>query len=164
MDNELSFCLPICEKDNIISKFKKIKELKKDPRTYEKTIQFKSCDFNKREEGCLELKIFANEKEASCKLLWNNNNDRKEINIRYSEKEKVLSMITSIMNFKITEIFDKHRTRFFNDNLEICVDEYKEYLLVLINNNYLEKTHMDKIIQELDLDVKDNKKLILKNN
>ena len=99
MEYEVRFYYASEKLDELINKLSSIKELTKDLRTYEKTIQYNHCDtkydfYSKDIDGRFRVRISKNDEVAKCKLSWKrrlqdthatevNKEEEKEVNIPY---------------------------------------------------------------------------------
>ena len=75
MEYEVRFYYNINELNNILNNLKKENELKEQPRTYEKTIQYNHSDerynfYSQKIDGRFRVRISSNENETKCKLSW----------------------------------------------------------------------------------------------
>ena len=75
MEYEVRFYYESDELKNILKNLKKESDLKEQPRTYEKTIQYNHSDkrfnfYSKEIDGRFRLRISTNEKDTKCKLSW----------------------------------------------------------------------------------------------
>ena len=150
MEYEVRFYYANEELNNIIKKLKEIPNLKGQPRTYEKTIQYNHSDerfnfYSKEIDGRFRLRISANEKDTKCKLSWKrrlksttetevNKEEEKEVRINPNDIDNFLFVISNVMHFTTVESYERYRTVFENDEVEISVDEYPFGICVEVEN------------------------------
>jgi len=177
MEYEIRFYYPLEEYKNIVLMLEKIKELKNNGKYYEKTSQFnhpnKEYDFYKKEiDGRFRIRITKQGNNSKCKISWKkrlensinskiNKEEEKELNINYSEYDNLLYIVKKVLHLKEVESYERYRTTFTNDEVEISVDEYPFGLALEIeskNNNNPEKV-IDKYIKILKLDYKKSYRL-----
>ncbi len=140
MEYEVRFYKPFEEIEGVIKKLNSIRELKKSDRTYEKTIQYNHCDpkfdfYTKEVDGRFRIRVSKNNNSSKCKVSWKrrlpstifglvNAEEEKELTIKIEEYENLIFIIENVMNFKIVESYERYRTTYSNDEVEIAVDEY----------------------------------------
>lgn len=163
MEYEVRFYYHQNELNNILNNLSKIPNLKNIPRTYEKTIQYNHSDsrydfYNKEIDGRFRVRISSNEKETKCKLSWKrrlknttetevNKEEEKEVRINPDDIDNFLYIINNIMHFSIIESYERYRTVFENDDVEISVDEYPFGICIEIENKSTTKNPED-IVKE----------------
>jgi len=139
MEYEIRYYYPTTELDIIINKIKNINDLNKGIRTYEKTMQFNHCDnrydfYTKEIDGRFRVRLSSNEEYSKCKISWKrrlkeintdiNSEEEIELEIKYDEVSNLLFLINNVMHFPLIESYERYRTTFYNDEIEIAVDEY----------------------------------------
>lgn len=172
MEYEVRYYYPISKKEEIEEILSKFEELKKSLRTYEKTIQFNHCDerynfYSKEVDGRFRFRISSNEKESKCKLSWKrrlkdttddlvNKEEEKEVNIPFDDKDNFLYIISNVMRFPIVESYERYRTTYSNEEVEISVDEYPFGLALEVENKSVDKDPVEvvsKWVQKISLDL-----------
>lgn len=135
---------------NILKGLKGESGLKEQPRTYEKTIQYNHSDerfdfYSKEIDGRFRLRISANDNETKCKLSWKrrlkattetevNKEEEKEVRINPNDIDNFLFIISNVMHFTTVESYERYRTVFENDEVEISVDEYPFGVCIEVEN------------------------------
>ena len=178
MEYEVRFYYPKEELNNILLNLNSMKELKSSLRTYEKTIQYNHCDpeydfYSKKIDGRFRLRVSTNEKENKCKLSWKrrlpntretdvNKEEEKEVRINYNDYDNFVHIISNVMNFKLVESYERYRTVFENEDIEISVDEYPFGIALEIENKSETKNPEDNVkywVKKLNLDFSNSYKL-----
>ena len=119
-------------------------------RTYEKTVQFNHCDpnydfYSKEIDGRFRVRISSNDKETKCKLSWKrrlndttstnvNKEEEKEVKINKEDIDNFMFIVSNVMHFNVVESYERYRTVFENEDVEISVDEYPFGLALEIEN------------------------------
>ena len=150
MEYEVRFYYSTEELNSILEKLKQGKNLNSQPRTYEKTIQYNHCDskydfYSKEIDGRFRLRISLNEINTKCKLSWKrrlknttetevNKEEEKEVRINPDDIDNFLFIINKVMHFIVVESYERYRTIFENEEVEISVDEYPFGVFVEIEN------------------------------
>ena len=150
MEYEVRFYYEGNEKMNILKRIREEISLEEKPRTYEKTVQYNHCDkrfdfYSKEIDGRFRLRISSNDNETKCKLSWKrrlksttetevNKEEEKEVRINSEDIDNFLFIINNVMHFKTVESYERYRTVFENDEIEISVDEYPFGVCVEIEN------------------------------
>ncbi|MBE6161794.1 MAG: hypothetical protein E7158_06220 [Firmicutes bacterium] len=178
MEYEVRFYYASKKLEEIINKLSSFKELKQGLKTYEKTIQYNHCDskynfYSKEIDGRFRFRISSNNSESKCKLSWKrriqttyesevNKEEEREVNIPYEDLDNFLFIVENVMHFTVVESYERYRTIFYNDDIEISVDEYPFGLALEIENKSNEKNPED-VVKEwasnLNLDIKDSYRL-----
>ncbi len=159
MEYEVRFYCESEELQNILKKLKGESCLKEQPRTYEKTIQYNHSDerfnfYSKEIDGRFRLRVSANDNETKCKLSWKrrlkattetevNKEEEKEVRINPNDIDNFLFIISNVMHFMTVESYERYRTVFENDEVEISVDEYPFGVCVEVENKSTTKNPED---------------------
>lgn len=178
MEYEVRYYYPISKKEEIEEILSKFGELKKSLRTYEKTIQFNHCDerynfYSKEVDGRFRFRISSNEKESKCKLSWKkrlkdttndlvNKEEEKEVNIPFDDKDNFLYIISNVMKFPVVESYERYRTTYSNEDIEISIDEYPFGLALEIENKSTDKDPMEVVAdwtKKMNLDINNSYRL-----
>ena len=155
MEHEVRFYYSKSELTKIIDRLKNINELHSNLRLYEKTIQYNHVDpkydfYNKEVDGRLRLRISRNELNNKCKLSWKqrtkdtikdkvNVEIEKEVRINPNDIDNIIYIIENVMHFTIVESYERYRTIFENNDIEIAVDEYPFGICIEIENKSIDK-------------------------
>lgn len=155
MEYEVRFYFSTEKLNDIILKLKNIKELKMNERSYEKTTQFdhpdeKSSFYSNEIDGRFRVRVTKNETNSKCKLSWKrrikstlstdvNKEEEVELTIKYDEYENLMFIINNVLKMKSIESYERYRTIFTNDDVEISVDEYPFGIALEIENKSNDK-------------------------
>ncbi len=150
MEYEVRFYFSKNKLDELLNKIKNIKGLSMQERSYEKTAQFdhpcKEMSFyDKKIDGRFRIRVTKNNCISKCKLSWKrrlpntkeddvNKEEEVELNIDYKEYENLMFIIENVLKMKSIESYERYRTIFINDEVEIAVDEYPFGIAVEIEN------------------------------
>lgn len=140
MEYEVRYYFSIEKLNDIILKLKKIKELKMNERSYEKTTQFdhpneENSFYSKEIDGRLRVRVTKSASNSKCKLSWKrrikstlstdvNKEEEVELTIKSDEYENLMFIINNVLKMKAVESYERYRTIFTNEDIEISVDEY----------------------------------------
>ena len=178
MEYEVRYYYPISKMKEIEEILSKFKELKKSLRTYEKTIQFNHCDerynfYSKEIDGRFRLRLSKNIEESKCKLSWKrrlpnttenlvNKEEEKEVRISYEDVDNFIFIIENVMHFKVVDSYERYRTIFTNEDVEISIDEYPFGIALEIENKSSTKNPEEVVMNyasKLKLNIKDSYRL-----
>lgn len=178
MEYEVRFYYPSSEVNNLLDKLSELKELEKKPRTYEKTIQYNHSDprydfYSKEIDGRFRLRLSKNIEESKCKLSWKrrlpnttenlvNKEEEKEVRISYEDVDNFIFIIENVMHFKVVDSYEKYRTIFTNEDVEISIDEYHFGIALEIENKSSTKNPEEVVMNyasKLKLNIKDSYRL-----
>ena len=136
--------------DSIIEKLKSVKGLKMGKRSYEKTSQFDHPNsemsfYSKEVDGRFRIRITKNDEIAKCKISWKrrvpdttstdvNKEEEVEVSIKYDEYDNLMFLINNVLKMKDIESYERYRTIFTNDEVEISVDEYPFGIALEVEN------------------------------
>ena len=111
-----------------------------DKKYYEKTFQFDHpCEemsfYDKKIDGRFRLRLSKSDNDSKCKLSWKrrlpnhgendiNKEEEVELFINYDEHKNLLFLIDNVLKMKTIESYERYRTIYYNDEIEISVDEY----------------------------------------
>ncbi len=93
----------------------------------------------------LDLDYQKNIEESKCKLSWKrrlpnttenlvNKEEEKEVRISYEDVDNFIFIIENVMHFKVVDSYEKYRTIFTNEDVEISIDEYPFGIALEIEN------------------------------
>lgn len=172
MEYEVRYYFPTENLESIIKKIKNINGLSMQSRCYEKTEQYDHpCDsmsfYTKEVDGRFRVRITKNEVLSKCKISWKrrlpsttenevNEEEEIELNIDYSEYENLKFLINNVLKMKSIESYERYRTIFTNNEIEIAVDEYPFGIALEIENksDYIDpKEIVKKWVNNLGLDI-----------
>lgn len=178
MEYEVRFYYPSSEVNNLLDKLSELKELEKKPRTYEKTIQYNHSDprydfYSKEIDGRFRLRLSKNIEESKCKLSWKrrlpnttenlvNKEEEKEVRISYEDVDNFIFIIENVMHFKVVDSYERYRTIFTNEDVEISIDEYPFGIALEIENKSSTKNPEEVVmnyVSKLKLNIKDSYRL-----
>ncbi len=150
MEYEVRYYYPTEKLENIIKKIKSIKELKMGSRCYEKTEQFDHPNsemsfYSKEIDGRFRIRVTKNDEIEKCKIGWKrriqttkttdvNQEEEVELSIKYDEYDNLMFLINNVLKMKNVESYERYRTTFTNDEIEISVDEYPFGIALEIEN------------------------------
>ena len=130
MEYEVRFYYSKEKIEEIIQNLDGMNELTKKLRTYEKTIQYNHSDkrydfYDKEIDGRFRLRISSNEK--------------KEVRINPEDIDNFIFIINNVMHFEVVESYERYRTVYENEDIEVSLDEYPFGVCVEIENKSLTK-------------------------
>ena len=150
MEYEVRYYFPTEKLDSIIEKLKNVKELKMGKRSYEKTSQFDHPNsemsfYSKEVDGRFRIRITKNDEIAKCKISWKrripdtkttdvNKEEEVELSIKYEEYDNLMFLINNVLKMKDVESYERYRTIFTNEEVEISVDEYPFGIALEVEN------------------------------
>ena len=155
MEYETRFYYQTKDLEKIINILKEIPELHSNGRIYEKTIQYNHSDkrydfYTKEVDGRFRLRISKNDLTNKCKLSWKqrtkdkilssvNKEIEKEVRINASDVDNFIYIVENVMHFTVVESYERYRTIFENNDIEIAVDEYPFGICLEIENKSIDK-------------------------
>ncbi len=155
MEYEVRFYYDTNEISKIIDLLKEIPELHSNGRIYEKTIQYNHTDprydfYTKEIDGRFRLRVSKNDLTNKCKLSWKqrtknttkdivNEEIEKEVRINANDVDNFIYIIENVMHFTVVESYERYRTIFENNDIEIAVDEYPFGICLEIENKSIDK-------------------------
>lgn len=174
MEYEVRYYFPIEKLEQIISKLQKFSNLDSSERCYEKTIQFDHSDeknsfYSKEIDGRFRVRITKSDSNSKCKLSWKrrikstlstdvNKEEEVELTIKSDEYENLMFIINNVLKMKSIESYERYRTIFTNEDVEISVDEYPFGIALEIENKSNDKdleVVVKKWTELLGLNIKD---------
>ena len=128
----------------------------------------KEFDFyDKKIDGRFRVRKTESDKINKCMISWKRriNNKEKihqeeeiEISIKNDEYDKLLFLLNNVLHLELIESYERYRTRFYNDDVEIAVDKYPFGIALEIENKSKTKDGVLVITNWLDklgLDIND---------
>ena len=171
MENEIRFYHSLKDYEILKEKLLKISSLNFAGRNYEKTSQFNhpmpKYDFYSKEiDGRFRVRITKGETSSKCKISWKrriknksnaliNQEEEVELSILENEYENLTFLLNNVLHLEEVECYERYRTVFENEDVEIVLDEYPFGLALEIeakNNGKYPETIIDKYVNLLNLD------------
>lgn len=176
MEYEVRFYYPKKDLNNLKETINNINILKSNSRKYEKTVQYnhsnKEYDFYSKEiDGRFRLRITKDDKINKCKISWKkrlsnngiNKEEEIEITIKPEEYENTIYILENVLHMRLIESYERYRTTFDNNEVEISIDEYPFGIALEIEakKDYNNKANeiINKYIKLLGLDINKKYKL-----
>lgn len=178
MEYEIRFYYPSKEYNNKLKELKKIKELTYKGRMHEITSQFdhpnKEMSFYSKEvDGRFRIRKTTHKNNNKCILSWKrrlndttsgniNKEEEIELTIKPEEYDNLMYIINNILQMKEIETYERYRTIFSNQEIEIVLDEYPFGLALELEAKSKTKEPeliIDKYIKLLNLNYKDSYRL-----
>lgn len=149
MEIEARFYYSIESENKIINKLKGINGLIYDDRYYEKTDQYnhpmKEFDFyDKKIDGRFRVRKIESDKVSKCMITWKrrlgddlnkiHQEEEVELSIKTEEYDNLLFLLLNVLHLELVESYERYRTRFYNEDVEIVVDHYPFGIAIEIEN------------------------------
>ena len=149
METEVRFYYSIDSEEKIIDRLKSIDGLNYDDRYYERTDQYnhpmKEYDFYTKEiDGRFRVRITKNDNKSKCMITWKrriNNKTSKihqeeevELAIKSEEYDNLSFLLDNVLHMKMVESYERYRSVFHNNDVEIVVDHYPFGIAIEIEN------------------------------
>ena len=163
METEIRFYYSIESKDTVINYLKNFEELTFKGRFYECTDQYnhpmKKYDFYSKEiDGRFRVRKTIGDNISKCMITWKrrlkenvkeliHQEEEIEVSINPEEYDKLCSLLEEVIHLSIVESYERYRSIFSNEDIEIVVDEYPFGLCVEIENKSKTKD-TEKVIKE----------------
>ena len=146
--------------------------LSKGLRTYEKTSQYNHSDqrfnfYSLEIDGRFRVRVSKNEKDNKCMISWKrrlkdtrddlvNKEEEKEVRINYEDYDNLIFILDNVLHMELVESYERYRTNYSNEEVEISIDEYPFGVALEIENkgNNPKETVM-KYVSLLGLDIND---------
>ncbi len=170
MEYEVRYYYPLKDIDKIKKKIENINNLTKSNRKYEKTSQFNHSDknynfYSKEVDGRFRIRITKDINESKCKLSWKrrlatttesdiNKEEEVELNIMANEYDNLIFIVKNVLHMNEVESYERYRTTYSNNEIEIALDEYPFGLAVEIEAKKEENSEniVRKYVDMLNLD------------
>ena len=172
METEIRFYYSIESKDTVINYLKKFEKLTFKGRFYECTDQYnhpmKKYDFYSKEiDGRFRVRKTIGDNISKCMITWKrrlkenvkeliHQEEEIEVSINPEEYDKLCSLLEEVIHLSIVESYERYRSIFSNEDIEIVVDEYPFGLCVEIENKSKTKdaeTVIKEWLSKLKLDI-----------
>ena len=140
MEYEIRFYYSKKDKESIINKLEKIDDIKKIGTFYEKTTQYNSTlegnnFYSKEIDGRYRVRITKSDSVSKCMLSWKrrlpdttkeliNKEEEIECRINPDDYENFIYLTENILKLERVESYERYRTNYSNDLIEISIDEY----------------------------------------
>ncbi len=176
MEYEIRFYYPSKEYNKKLEQLRKIKDLNYNGRKHEITSQFdhpnKEYSFYTKEvDGRFRIRKTEGQNDNKCMISWKrrlkensiiNKEEEVELSINHNEYANLMFIVNNVLHLKLIESYERYRTVFQNEDVEIVLDEYPFGLALEIESKSKNKEPeevIDKYVKLLDLDYKDSYKL-----
>jgi len=172
METEVRFYYSSDSKDNIIEYIKKYDELNYKGRFYEKTDQYnhpmKEFDYYSLEiDGRFRIRRTVNDEVSKCMVTWKrrlkdnkdaliHKEEEVEVTIKDEEYDNLIFLVENVLHLNIVESYERYRSVFSNEDVEIVVDEYPFGIAIEIENKSKTKNGEEVIkdwLSKLDFDI-----------
>ena len=172
MEYEVRYYFPTEKLESIIEKLKNIQDLNMKSRCYEKTSQFDHPNdamsfYSKEIDGRFRIRVTKNDETAKCKISWKrripdtkatdvNKEEEVEVRVQYDDYDNLMFLINNVLKMKDVESYERYRTIFVNDEVEISVDEYPFGIALEVENKSASKDPSEvvrKWVELLGLDI-----------
>ena len=172
MEYEVRYYFPTEKLQSIIEKLKNVQGLNMGSRCYEKTSQFDHPNdamsfYSKEIDGRFRIRVTKNDETAKCKISWKrripdtkavdvNKEEEVEVRVQYDDYDNLMFLINNVLKMKDVESYERYRTIFVNDEVEISVDEYPFGIALEIENKSTSKDPSEvvrKWVEILGLDI-----------
>ena len=174
METEIRFYYSIESKDDVINYLKIFKELNLKGRFYECTDQYnhpmKEYDFySKTIDGRFRVRKTIGDNISKCMITWKrrlsanvkeliHKEEEIEISINPEEYDNLCLLLDKVLHLNLVESYERYRTIFSNEDIEIVVDEYPFGLCIELENKSKHKNAEDVIknwLKKLKFDIND---------
>ena len=174
METEIRFYYSLESEEKIINNLKKIKELEYDDKYYEVTEQYnhpmKKYNFYTKEiDGRFRIRKTQSDNISKCMITWKKrlpNSDNQiheeeevEVSINIDEYDKLIYLLNNVLHMKLVEKYERYRTIFHNEDIEIAVDKYPFGIALEIENKSKNKNPKEVVeywINKIGLNIKDS--------
>ena len=174
MEYEVRYYFNTSKLDELLNVLGKIKKLKKSYRNYEKTIQYDHSSngisfYSKEIDGRFRVRITKNDKESMAKISFKrrltntfetsvNKEEEIEVNINPNDYDNLLNLLENVLKMKLIESYERYRTTFTNNDIEISLDEYPFGIALEIENKSNTLNPIDNVlnwVSKLGLNIDD---------
>lgn len=172
MEYEVRYYFSTEKLESIIEKLKNVQGLNMGSRCYEKTSQFDHPNdamsfYSKEIDGRFRIRVTKNDETAKCKISWKrripdtkatdvNKEEEVEVRVQYDDYDNLMFLINNVLKMKDVESYERYRTIFVNDEVEISVDEYPFGIALEVENKSASKDPNEvvrKWVELLGLDI-----------
>ena len=152
-------------------------DLTKGLKTYEKTSQYNHSDqrfnfYSLEIDGRFRVRISKNEKDNRCMISWKrrlkdtkedvvNKEEEKEVRINFEDYDNLIFLLDNVLHLELVESYERYRTNYSNEEIEISVDEYPfGFALEIENKGQGDPIEtVKKYVSMLGLDINDSYRL-----
>ena len=150
METEIRFYYSNSSKDDILEYLKQFKELKFNGRFYECTDQYnhpmKKYDFYSKDiDGRFRVRKTVGDNTSKCMITWKrrlkdnveeliHKEEEIEVAIKPDEYDNLCLLLDRVLHLSMVESYERYRSVFSNEDIEIVVDEYPFGICVEIEN------------------------------
>ena len=164
METEVRFYYSSTSKDNIIKYLDTFKELEFQGRFYEITDQYnhpmKEYDFYSKDiDGRFRVRKTIGDSISKCMITWKkrlnsneliHNEEEIEISIEPEEYDNLCLILEKVLHLELIESYERYRSVYKNEAVEIVLDEYPFGLCIEIENKSNTKVAEEVIKDWLD--------------
>ncbi len=164
METEVRFYYSSTSKDNIIKYLDTFKELEFQGRFYEITDQYnhpmKEYDFYSKDiDGRFRVRKTIGDSISKCMITWKkrlnsneliHNEEEIEISIEPEEYDNLCLILEKVLHLELVESYERYRSVYKNEDVEIVLDEYPFGLCIEIENKSNAKVAEEVIKDWLD--------------
>ena len=164
METEVRFYYSSTSKDNIIKYLDTFKELEFQGRFYEITDQYnhpmKEYDFYSKDiDGRFRVRKIIGDSISKCMITWKkrlnsneliHNEEEMEISIEPEEYDNLCLILEKVLHLELIESYERYRSVYKNEDVEIVLDEYPFGLCIEIENKSNTKVAEEVIKDWLD--------------
>ena len=164
METEVRFYYSSTSKDNIIKYLDTFKELEFQGRFYEITDQYnhpmKEYDFYSKDiDGRFRVRKIIGDSISKCMITWKkrlnsneliHNEEEIEISIEPEEYDNLCLILEKVLHLELIESYERYRSVYKNEDVEIVLDEYPFGLCIEIENKSNTKVAEEVIKDWLD--------------
>lgn len=174
MEYEVRFYFSKPKTNKIIKNIEKIESLNKKECRYEKTCQYdhpmKEMTFYSKEiDGRFRVRRSNSDNYSKCILSWKrrlpdtrkdnvNKEEEVELTIKDDEYDNLIFIIEDVLKMKLVESYERYRTIYENNEIEIAIDEYPFGVAIEIENKSNDsnpKEIVNKWTKKIGIDIKD---------
>ena len=150
METEIRFYYSTSSKEDILEYLKQFKELKFNGRFYECTDQYnhpmKKYDFYSKDiDGRFRVRKTVGDNTSKCMITWKrrlkdnveeliHKEEEIEVTIKPNEYDNLCLLLDRVLHLSMVESYERYRSVFSNEDIEIVVDEYPFGICVEIEN------------------------------
>ena len=155
METEIRFYYSIDSKDDVINYLKRIKDLSFKGRFYECTDQYnhpmKEYNFYQESiDGRFRVRKTIGNDTSKCMITWKrrlkdnveeliHKEEEIEVAIKPEEYDNLCLLLNNVLHLDIVESYERYRSIFSNEDIEIVVDEYPFGLCIEMENKSTSK-------------------------
>ena len=166
METEIRYYYSIDSKDDVINYLKTFKELNYNGRFYECTDQYnhpmKEYDFYSDEiDGRFRVRKTIGDNVSKCMITWKrrlkdnvkeliHKEEEIEVSINPDEYDNLCSLLDGVLHLTVVESYERYRSVFSNEDIEIVVDEYPFGLCIELESKSKSKNAEEVIKEWLD--------------